>query len=404
MDVRTFEAFSMKDAVKSVKRELGPDAVVLATKERPAANGRGTIYELTAAAATSVGGGSRHLGSGGGNAGGISLAPDDLEGVRLDVAALAARLTAHLDQAPTRDQMAALSAGMQELRQLVIEALRHKDGSPLANLAPPLIPIDRKLRAMGVDDTAIAELIEHLTYLPPPGEDKTRPSETADAYYSNHSMRWLLKRIKVAPLWEIVPGVASFQAVVGPSGVGKTSLLAKIAHLYGVRDRHKVCVTSLDGRRLAAEGQMRIFCKIIGLPFIPAKSAKEVADIATSHRDIELVLVDTPGLCPKTAMGHKQSLEDIVELRALGIPVDFHLCLSITEKSSQLDEAVRAFSPLGIASVAFTKLDASFSYGEIFNLSRKWSLPLSYFSVGPNVPDDIERSTRERVIERLFAM
>jgi flagellar biosynthesis protein FlhF len=145
---------------------------------------------------------------------------------------------------------------------------------------------------------------------------------------------------------------------------------------------------------------MRVLCKIIGVPFATVNSPEEIAAIVAAKRDLELVLVDTGGVSPK----NPDQIEQLATLKTSSMPFDFHLCLSITDKEQQMDAAIRAFSVIGLNSIMFSKLDESWSFGEIYNLSKKWGLPLSFFSIGQDIPDDIERATRERVIEKLFGL
>ncbi len=389
MDIRTFEAFSMKDAVKSVKKVLGVDAVILSTKEKPAPGGKGTLYEVTAAAAGST----RKTGASRGEAShGTGIGGE--QDTRLD--ATLARLTTLSDQSPTKRQVAALESGMQELKLLLVETLRGKDGSTLQDLPEAIVPIDRQLRVMGVSDVAIAELVKHLRTIPPP----ERGSDDASGYYRDQAVRWMMKRIKIASRWTVMPGSVSYHALVGATGVGKSAFVAKLAALYSMREKHKVAVVSLDNQRLAAAEQMRVFCKIIGVPFLTAQNAQDVQNVTSIHRDVELVLIDTAGTSPKNA----DAISELESLKLAGIPCEYHLCLSVTEKETQMEQAIRSFSRLGLNSLIFTKLDESWSFGEIYNLSKKWTLPLSFFGIGGDVPDDLERATRERVIERIFGL
>lgn len=390
MDVRTFEAFSMKDAIKSVKKALGTDAVILSTKEKVGPQGKGTVFEVTAAAANHQKAGASSQAAKGHNAADLGA-----ESAGEAIEALNARLTALADKTPTKAQLQALESGMQELKLLLVEALRTRDGSVLKDLPEAIVPIDRQLRIMGINDITIAELVKHLRHLPLP-EDASE----ALAHYQAQSIRWMMKRIRVAPRWTIMPGTTTYQALVGTPGVGKTTLVAKLAALYAARDHHKVVVVSLDNQRLAAADQMRIFCKVIGVPFVQAKTPEEIPQVSGSHRDCELTLIDTAGISPKNA----EAIAQLSQLKDLGLPLDFHLCLAATEKESQLDNAIRAFAPLGLQSLAFSKLDESWSFGEIYNLSKKWALPLSFFAIGPSVPEDVERATRERVVERIFGL
>lgn len=406
MDVRTFEAFTMKDAIKSLKKALGSDAVILSTREKPAPGGRGTIFEVTAATSEARAHGASSLAMPGG--GGDRLGLDSpMANMQQLLQTASANLTTLVDQSPTKTQINAVQSGMQELKLLLIEALRSMDGSPLQDVPAILVPIDRQLRAMGVEAIAIAELIKHLRDLPPPlgaGEKNGTSARTSELeqYYRDQAIRWMIKRVRIAARQPLMNGTTQFQAIVGAPGSGKSALVAKLAALHALKERHSVVIASLDNRRLAAADQMRVFCKIIDLPFISLADPADIANVTNTHRDAELVLIDTSGYSPKSFGGKPP--QDLLDLKQIGLPIDFHLCLSITEKSQQLDETVRGFSAIGLSSLAFTKLDESWSYGEIFNLSHKWALPISYFSLGQQIPDDIERATRERVIERIFGL
>jgi flagellar biosynthesis protein FlhF len=136
------------------------------------------------------------------------------------------------------------------------------------------------------------------------------------------------------------------------------------------------------------------------VPFLAANAAEDLLKVHETFRGTELVLIDTAGISPK----NKSGIQALAAIKNLNLPIDFHLCLSSTESQSQLDNEVRSFLSTGLSSLVFSKLDESWAYGEIFNLSKTWSLPLSFFSIGQQIPDDIERATRERVIERIFGL
>jgi flagellar biosynthesis protein FlhF len=387
MDIKTFEAFSMKDVIKSVKQTLGSDAVILSTKEKASPNGKGTVYEVTAAASSST----RKTGS--------SHATQHLQqmnnGPTPDFDAINVRLTAIAEQIPTKRHLTNMDAGIHELKLLLLEALRLKENSQFEDASPALANIMTQLKVMGVNESSIIELVKHLRSLPPP-EGKT----PEDEYYRGQAIRWMMKRIKIAPKWVVMKGTTAYQVVIGPTGVGKSSTIAKLAAHYKMKERANVMVVSMDNHRIAAADQMRVFCKIIGVPFATASSPEEIAAIVAAKRDLELVLIDTGGISPK----NPSQIEQLANLKTSSMPFDFHLCLSITDKEQQMDAAIRAFSVIGLNSIVFSKLDESWSFGEIYNLSKKWGLPLSFFAIGQDIPDDIERATRERVIEKLFGL
>lgn len=389
MDIKTFEAFSMKDAIKNVKKSLGADAVILSTREKASPDGKGKLIEVTAAAAGSMR-----------SVGGATASSSQSTGISAhlesQVEGLAIRLAALQDATPSKRQVEALESGLQEMKLLLIETLRGKDGSSLKDLPPAIVPVERQLRAMGVDDTSLADLIKHLRTLPEP-ETGAQPDE----HYRDHAIRWMLRRVKIAPKWTVSSGgTTAVHALVGPAGAGKTAAVAKLAALYHLKEKVKVTVASFDHSRIAAADQMRIFCKIVGVPFVTISDEHDLKRKIADARDADLFLVDTAGVSAKSASG----VEALGALKAVGIPVEFHLCLSVTEKETQLDQAIKGFAPLGIQSLLFTRLDESWSFGEIYNVSRRWSLPLSFFSIGPEIPQDIERATRERIIERIFGL
>ena len=392
MDIKTFEAFSMKDAIKSVKRSLGQDAVILSTKEKPSADGKSKMIEVTAAAAHS----SRSVGSGATSAfGGASLSAQ----LETQVEGLSIRMAALQDSMPTKRQVDALESGFKELKSLLVETLRGKDGSTMKDLPAPIVPIERQLRAMGVDDPSLADLMKHVRNLPTPDANSAADGNPED-YYRDHAIRWMLKRVKIAPRWTLTNGSPAVHAVVGPTGSGKSSLVAKLAAHYHLKEKVKVAVVSFDHARIAAAEQMRIFCKIVGVPFVAAADLNEMKSTLERMTEYDLILIDTAGVSAKNLTG----LTAIESLKSTGAPIEFHLCLSITEKEAQLDQAVKGFAPLGLSSLMFAKLDESWSFGEIYNACRRWSTPLSFFSIGPEIPQDLERATRERVIERIFGL
>lgn len=389
MDIRTFEAFSMKDVIKSVKQTLGGDAIILSTKEKPSPTGKGTVYEVTAASSTT----NRKPGA---STTAFQERSVPQQGTNADLEAINTRFNSIADQIPTKRHLTNLDAGIHELKLLLLEALRTKETSQFADLPLPVAHILTQLKVMGVAESSILELIKYINSLPAP---EGKPGDEAE-YYRSQAIRWMMKRIKIAPKWVVMKGTTSYQVMVGPTGVGKSSTIAKLAALYKMKERANVLVVSMDNHRIAASDQMRVFCKIIGVPFAAVSSPEEIAKIVAEKRDLELVLIDTAGVSPK----NPAQIDALSQLKNSGLPVDFHLCLSITDKESQMDAAIRAFSVIGLNSIAFSKLDESWSFGEIYNLTRKWGLPLSFFAIGQDIPDDLERATRERVIEKLFGL
>jgi len=393
MQVKTFEALSFKDAVKQIKKEFGPDAVIVSTREKPIDGAtHGNIVEVTAAVPESKRfGGSAKAQS--------TFAPDFTQAVE-KLGAIENKIAHNHANLPSKHQFHSLETGLGEIKQLLLESLRDKDGSTLHNIPAHLVNIDRTLRTMDIDQTHVVALIKYLKAMPIPDDVIKNGPDSLEEHCRSQSMRWMLKRLKIAPRWTLMAGTQSVQGFVGPAGSGKTSTIAKIAAHYVSKENAKVAIFSCDTKRLASTEQLRLYAKILNVPFVALSSPNEIAERALAHRDRELILVDTPGRNTRS----ENELSDFESLRSKQVPVDLHLVLSATEKAQQLDRAVRCFAPLGIQSLVFTRLDESWTFGDVFNLGTKWSLPLSFFSLGSQIPDDLERATRERVIERIFGL
>lgn len=396
MQVKTFEALTFRDAVKQIKKEFGQDAVILGTKQKPmGAAGQGNMVEVTAAApesSRSVSGASRSKEQ---HASSASL------NETIDrISALEAKISTQQSHIATRRQIQSLETGMAEIKLLLFEFLRNKEGSLLHNLPEHIAPIEMQLRLMGISETYTAELLKHLKSTPIPEEIRKQGSEAIEQHSRAQAMRWMLRRLKIAPRWTLMQGSQVVQVFVGASGSGKSALVAKLAAQYHSKEKNKVLVISYDTMRLAAADQMRLYCKIIGVPFLVANEAAEVSKHIVANRDVELILVDTSGRATKS----DSAPTDLLALKSADTGADFHLVLSATERDSQLERSIKYFSQMGIQSASFTKLDECWTYGDIFNQALRWSLPLSFFGTGPSVPDDLERATRERVVERIFGL
>ena len=395
MQVKTFEGFSMQDAVKAVRKELGKEAVILRTKEKPMENGKAKIFEITAALPDIR----RHGGAGGGSS--ISaLTSGDLQEFAAEIMGLKAAVNNFAINTPGRDRIANIESGMDELKTLMIQSLKGVKGSLYEGLNPNAADLVKKLELMSVDETSMANLVTHLKSLPDQPESGHGFAEQVFGdYYKAAAIKWMLGRIKIAPDFKSIADSMGVHVFVGATGGGKSSVVAKLAAHFHLKEKMKVVVCSCDGTRIAAHEQMRIYAKVIDTIFVPIESVEDIERVVSEHDDAQFIFIDTAGRSPK-----RNKLEDLMPFKNLNVPIDFHLVLSATDKEQQMDRTVRSFLGLGLSSLIFTKLDETWSYGEIFNLSQKWSVPLSYFGTGQGVPEDIERASKERVIERIFGL
>jgi len=180
-------------------------------------------------------------------------------------------------------------------------------------------------------------------------------------------------------------GTCRVVALCGPTGVGKTTNLAKLAAYYAVRERARVALITTDTYRVAATDQLRVYANIIGLPMTVVQDPREMADALRAFQSCDLVLVDTAG-------GSQFNLEQINELKGVLISARPHETLLVMSASTPLDDMrniVSNFKCCNPTAVLFTKVDETRQYGALLSVMAESGLPLSYLSTGQNVPDDI---------------
>jgi flagellar biosynthesis protein FlhF len=245
---------------------------------------------------------------------------------------------------------------------------------------------------MSIDDQHLGALFQFLRELP------LSSTESETDFYRSQAIKWMLKRIQLIDTSS--QRATSIQAFVGPHGSGKTTMIAKLAAQLAKNHRNKILLVSYDQNKLGGSDQLRVLAKLLNLSFEVIDSPQSLEAMLKKHHVATHVLIDTSGRNPKA----QHLFSDLKGLAELPVPVEFHLVLSCSEKSLQIERSMRAFSQIGIASVHFSRLDESWSYGEIFNVTCRWGLGIGYFSIGDQVPEDLEKATKERIIERIFSL
>ncbi len=182
-------------------------------------------------------------------------------------------------------------------------------------------------------------------------------------------------------------------AIVGPTGVGKTTTIAKLAAMHALSRNASVAMVTMDNFRVGAVEQLKTYAKIMDLPLEVAATAQELAKVLAQHSDKDLILIDTAGRSPKDA----ERLDELKGFLECQPGIETYLCMSATTRARELDEIIATFGVLPITRFLFTKLDESESYGCIVNMHLKHKLPLSYFTTGQKVPEDIEVATARKL-------
>lgn len=187
-------------------------------------------------------------------------------------------------------------------------------------------------------------------------------------------------------------------ALVGPTGVGKTTTLAKLAASFKLRHNRKVGMITSDTYRIAAVDQLRTYANIIGLPLQVALTPREMEQCMHTLSDCDVILIDTAGRGQNDA----DRLDELKQFISAAHPHEVHLVLSGTASEKVLLREAEAFSEVGVDKIVLTKLDEAVSFGMLVDVIRQLGKELSFFTTGQEVPDHIEVGRPERLAELIL--
>jgi flagellar biosynthesis protein FlhF len=183
-------------------------------------------------------------------------------------------------------------------------------------------------------------------------------------------------------------------ALVGPTGVGKTTTVAKMASDALLRRNLKVGLINLDSYKVAAFDQLGTYAKILNAPFRSAATAEDLRVAIQDFQALDIVLVDTTGRSQRDPAALKE-MQQVLE--KANCDIRSQLVLSVTTRDNELYDMANRFALFRPEGIIVSKLDEASIYGAIYNVVQKVKLPLSYFTTGQRVPEDFEEATRERV-------
>ena len=187
-------------------------------------------------------------------------------------------------------------------------------------------------------------------------------------------------------------------ALLGTTGVGKTTTLAKIAAKFVLEQKTNVALITADTYRISAVEQLKTYSDILELPLEIVYSPAELASAIERHRDKELILIDTAG----RSQHNEYQMRELEEFLRVNPRIEKHLVISATTKFTDARQIMNKFSKVEPDRIIFTKIDETGSLGMIINLLRDNNYSLSYITTGQSVPDDIERAGSEILADLLF--
>ncbi len=406
MQVKIFEAEDMTSGLKKVKKALGPDALILSTKTRRK-KGLGFLskpmIEITAAIDAPSPAMSDNIFR--------DRPASEMKSFPLDVGKEEVDEITYDSLWHGKDTTDILATEMQDIKKQLADSdlpLIHKElnelkaiiqgfagevadinqnlqthkryhQSNLLNGEEWLAPVANELHLRGVQDEA-AEIIIQAA------KEKLSPREidsvdSLDTFFHE----------TIANLLQVngpILGTDKNQrriALIGPTGVGKTTTIAKLAAAYLKNIGKKLVLVTIDTYRIAAVEQLKVYGKIMNVPVEVVMAPDQLKDVFNNHQDKELLLIDTAGRSPKD----EKSIEELSTFLLPELDIENHLVLSSTAREQELHETVRQFSILSLKSFIFTKLDECETFGALLNVQTKKSYPLSYLTNGQRVPEDL---------------
>jgi flagellar biosynthesis protein FlhF len=361
MKILKFEGATMKDAVAKVKAELGENAVIMATRQiRRGLLGSG--YEISAAIedeapAPAPQGPMSRYGSGPTVAPPLAQptppgpTPEDFERLiapmRSELRSLRALIRA-ADAKPAGDPE--LRSEIQQLRRLVEGA----NAPAAANVANAVANLARTL---GTNPTA----------------EKTRRTNEPSL---------------------VAGSTARVVMLVGPTGVGKTTTIAKLAARAALVENKRVEIITLDDYRVGGLEQIRTFADLIGVRLTAASDAATFADALDT--DADLILIDTAGRSPRDTDAIDALAQMIEDVNA---NIEVHVAVSAAMSTRAIDGVLKLYRALAPTRLLFTKVDEVDCAPELAEAPRRLRLPITWITTGQAVPEDLEEPTTERVLD-----
>jgi len=374
MTVKTYQASSMAEALAAVKSDLGRDAVIMQTRSVRKGGllgliGGRRVWEVTASASP-------------------ALADAPPAGQYVPAESPQPAPPPGRQPMPLPDSHAQITQAdglRQDLEQLrdLVDVLVRRGGAPAAATDHgDLQACADLLRAQEVEDHLVEEILRELR-LNLTGRQLTDP-ELIRARLRD----LVLSRLPTAPTAS-APGPQTERGrvivLIGPTGVGKTTTIAKLAANYKLRENLRVGLITIDTYRIAAVEQLRTYAEIIDVSLRVVLSPAELRKAIYALRGMDVILLDTAG----RSHNDQIRLSQLRRYLTAAEPDEVHLVVSAAASRGSVRRAVQRFGPLGVGRVILTKLDEAETFGTVLNVGATGVGEISYVTAGQEVPDDI---------------
>ncbi len=382
MRIKRFEAKDSRTALAMIKEEMGEDAVILATKKLPQNALPGgklsqAMIEIVAAIDYDLDE--------------ISVPPPDSQEPMS--ATRSSRFTTYNQNALQRQPQAP--------REKTAPQAFAEQTRTAAKKNSPRQQIHSEAQDLRV---RFANLVKHpgkkdKKHNPPQGKKaKQKQQDKVDPVEVSVWRDQLIDNILIKdPVPLISFGEQHIVALVGATGVGKTTTAAKLAALYSLHQGKKVCLLSMDCYRIGATEQLRTYARIMRLPCEIVLRKNELKKAIDRHADKDIIIIDTAGKSPYDER-HIQELQEWFD----PVPgIQPHLVLSATTKKEDILSSLKVYTPLAVSSLILSKLDETRAYASLCQQVVSSELPISYLCTGQRVPEDFYVASKD-FLDRLF--
>lgn len=382
MQVRTYRARSLKEALQMVQRELGPDTTVVQTREVQTSwwdrFAHGRHFEIQTRRPRPKPVPLRRRG-----ASRLDQAFDTMPSVtRLDDGIELSHRTQDAADSFTLDATP---------REAPVEKRSDADLAPEVRIDALLFDLLSELIDAEVPEVTTRELMEQLRGV----ERQAMPTlDELRVELCEH----LAKQLPLGKPIAVTPGTVRVVALVGPTGVGKTTTIAKLAAQLRLKAERSVGLITVDTFRIGAVDQLRTYAEIMDLPMEVVTTPQEMGRAVSKLSDQDVILIDTAGRSPQDAL----QLQQLKALLHEAKPDEVHLVISSGGSSKHLQQTVEKFLPIGATAVIATKLDEATGLGTLLPGIQMAQLPFSYLTCGQNVPDDMLLADRDTLVPVLL--
>ncbi|MBP7792976.1 MAG: flagellar biosynthesis protein FlhF [Candidatus Goldbacteria bacterium] len=397
MKIKKFEAETLQGALAKVKKDFGPDAVILQTKRYKKGSFLGLfgkdMTEVTAGIDINIERQSNQQSS-------ITIPKETYVKNTIQTSSNFLNKSTEIFETYNKKEDLTLKNEilLRELNAgkiLINSTLRPlKDGamaSPIS-LKNGMGKIQKLLINNGVEENLVYRTLQNLN------SQLSEQQINNSSFLEHYLCDYISELIQVSGPIKTQKGTTKVIAFIGATGVGKTTTIAKLAAKLSLMEGNSIVMVSADTYRIAADMQLKKYGEIMGIPVEIVLTPLDFKKVINKHIDKDIILFDTAGRSPRNRQ-HLSELKNFLEAYS---PIEIHLVMSAVTKYYDALSIINNFGLVPIHRILFTKLDETKNYGLLLNLSvNTGGIPISYLSTGQTVPDDITVA-ESKAISRLI--